>query len=591
MRLAGKLFIRLSYGIGYLMGARMDRDDLAGVTVAFQVIVNMHSGLGYGYEILLRGWEPLGFAGAEAMVEAAAAAGLIGELEGVVRRFARTVASRLPDIHKRVLFANLDQRAEADWPRLAEAMAGIAAQTVSEITALPHAMICPDDMRSLQRAGGLVAVDRFGYSQQGLVLLHACEPDFVKFDRTLIRGIDRDTRKRVVLSQLISMAHILGVQTIAVGVETSREFRACRELGCDLAQGFFIQAPTTDPGAVASSFPQIAALAAAERRRRNDVQWVSDHLDTPPAIRSDAPLREVFERFARHPNSSYIPVVDTMGRPLGILCERNLKNYAYSTYGKDLIANKQLGRTLLDFLVRCPTTDLGTPLDQMLAIYAGADEADGILMTREMVYHGFLSAGSLVRAMHERTVTRAREQNPLTKLPGNSVIDDYIRRSIATANGATLAYIDFDNFKPFNDTYGFRQGDRAILLFAELCRKHANPQTWFIGHIGGDDFFIGIQGSPFDEAMLAVRRLIDQFASDAESFYDAETRTRGSIVALDRDGNTRSFPLLSASAVLFELPPGATGLSIDSISATIAGHKKQAKASPDRIAVTGPRRG
>ena len=114
---------------------------------------------------------------------------------------------------------------------------------------------------------------------------------------------------------------------------------------------------------------------------------------------------------------------------------------------------------------------------------------------------------------------------------------------------------DFDNFKPFNDTYGFRQGDRAILLFAELCRKAARPETWFLGHIGGDDFFIGIRGASVEDGVAEVSALIRQFASDIESFYDPEARARGFITAEDREGKTRTFPLLSASAVLCPLPP------------------------------------
>ena len=148
-----------------------------------------------------------------------------------------------------------------------------------------------------------------------------------------------------------------------------------------------------------------------------------------------------------------------------------------------------------------------------------------------------------------------------------------------------LAYIDFDNFKPFNDTYGFRQGDRAILLFAELCRKSADPQTWFLGHIGGDDFFVGIKTASQTDAIQAISLLIGNFTSDAESFYDQEARQRGCITAQDREGHVKSFPLLSASAVLFVLPPGCVHVSVDEVSSAIAAKKKEAKSAPDKLAV------
>ena len=79
--------------------------------------------------------------------------------------------------------------------------------------------------------------------------------------------------------------------------------------------------------------------------------------------------------------------------------------------------------------------------------------------------------------------------------------------------------------------------------------------------------------------------LIHQFASDIESFYDPEARARGFITAEDREGKTRTFPLLSASAVLCLLPPGTTALTIDEVSGAIAASKKEAKSSPTKLAI------
>lgn len=81
-------------------------------------------------------------------------------------------------------------------------------------------------------------------------------------------------------------------------------------------------------------------------------------------------------------------------------------------------------------------------------------------------------------------------QNPLTKLPGNNSIYQYISGLLEeTELGHYLVYFDMNNFKAFNDKYGFRQGDRALLKFSEILGRFSGE--FFIAHIGGDDFLRG----------------------------------------------------------------------------------------------------
>ena len=86
------------------------------------------------------------------------------------------------------------------------------------------------------------------------------------------------------------------------------------------------------------------------------------------------------------------------------------------------------------------------------------------------------------------------------------------------------------------------------------------------------------------EGAAEVSKLIGRFTSDIESFYDPDTRLRGFITAEDREGRTKTFPLLSASAVLCQLNPGVSCPTIDEISGAIAACKKQAKATPGKLA-------
>jgi GGDEF domain-containing protein len=119
-----------------------------------------------------------------------------------------------------------------------------------------------------------------------------------------------------------------------------------------------------------------------------------------------------------------------------------------------------------------------------------------------------------------------------------------------------------------------------------LCRNAATTPNWFVGHIGGDDFFIGLKDVTEAEALGQIGTLIRRFSSDAESFYDAEARAKGGIIASDREGNPKTFPLLSASAVLLMVPPNPSHATVDDVSTAIAARKKEAKLSPTKIVVT-----
>jgi diguanylate cyclase (GGDEF)-like protein len=551
------------------------------MSVAFQAIADIHTGQCNGYEILAR---PSGLFDRSMPLEELIA------LEIEVRRLAGQQAELLPPLPNRLLFTNLDWRlAEHCEPVIAanrRYLAPHARQLVTEVTS--H-LAAPQDAQAwvnrLRGHRGLVALDRFGETPRGMSFLQHCDVDYLKIPRPYISGVDRVARQRLVMSQVVATAHTLGMQVIAVGVETASELQICREMGCDMAQGNFIQPPLIDPTQAGQHFERVETLARNERRHRLvDNKWIDEQLDLTPPLLVDTPMKEVFSLVARDPSRTLLPVVDHNGHPLGVVREQALRNHVYSAYGKELIANRSLGFSLRSFLERCPIAALSTPLDRLLGLYSSDENADGIIITDQNRYRGFLSARSIIRALHEKTLARARDENPLTKLPGNNLINDHVANLLASGDQAVIAYLDFDNFKPFNDTYGFRQGDRAILLFAELLRKIAKPNC-FVGHIGGDDFFVGLSDCRLSDAEALVSAVLEKFRSDAESFYDAETRQNGYMLATDRDGVERRFPLLSVSAVLLVIDGIGSGCTPDDVSRALAKHKKQAKSSKTRCVV------
>lgn len=142
---------------------------------------------------------------------------------------------------------------------------------------------------------------------------------------------------------------------------------------------------------------------------------------------------------------------------------------------------------------------------------------------------------------------RIVDVNPLTKLPGNISINRHIQTRIESGDIFALAYADLDHFKPFNDHYGFTRGDEIIRITGRLILnivKSKEPQTCFVGHIGGDDFVFLTSVETVEETSAEI---ISAFDKIIPTLYDRTDRDNGFIETLDRQGNTRKFPITALS--------------------------------------------
>ncbi len=204
--------------------------------------------------------------------------------------------------------------------------------------------------------------------------------------------------------------------------------------------------------------------------------------------------------------------------------------------------NKVYKHGIAHYVSKAPIVDIRMPAEQMLAMFADIDGAECVILTENMRYTGILSAASLLKIINEKQLQMAQDQNPLTGLPGNRAIRDYLEDVALDSNGDRyLCYCDFDNFKPFNDAYGFQAGDLAITLFAGFMKRHFVGENVFLGHIGGDDFFIGLKGVPRLGALEALEHLMADFRGEVRQLYSHEDRARGMIEGHDRQGVSRLF--------------------------------------------------
>jgi diguanylate cyclase (GGDEF)-like protein len=139
------------------------------------------------------------------------------------------------------------------------------------------------------------------------------------------------------------------------------------------------------------------------------------------------------------------------------------------------------------------------------------------------------------------------DSNPLTKLPGNNVIQEVILNYIDKNKPFAVAYTDLDNFKAYNDKYGFQKGDEVILMTAVVLKEAGTKygqDSVFVGHIGGDDFVI--IASP-DSINAICQEVINCLDTKIIDFYDEDDKDRGYIETRNRQGKYQKFPLVSIS--------------------------------------------
>ncbi len=576
------------------------RTIIDGIDHAFQPLVNIHSGHTYGIEALVRGLDRHGFDGTLAFLDAAHADGVLDAADYALKQKAIAAYAQWPFCRDRKLFLNIDAR-------VFEAPGGNSLARTRQLIhdgGLDESTVILDVSERSRLSGFLgdlsherqgrpsslrYAIDDFGAGLGSLQTLYGADPDFIKIDRALLTGVTEDSRRKIFFSHIVSIAHLMGIMVVAESVETEAEYFVCKEVGCDLIQGFVVCPPLDDIAEAAREYPDVRDMSRRDRRQtRSDEHILIERMEAISPLTVDTRMLEVFERFRAEKNRTFFPEVDASGEPRGIIREGDLKDYTYSQFGRDLMSNRAYGRSLGHFITPCPVAAINLPAERILEIFSGANDAEGVILIDGAFKHtGFLSANALLRAINDKNLTIARDQNPLSRLPGNTVIHEYLSECLSDPSAIhAMVYYGFDNFKPFNDHYGFRLGDRAIKSFADILRRHFGRAEDFIAHIGGDDFVSGHRRvTDFNALETEVLRVIKAFRDEVAAYYDDTARDKGFITVCDRYGTERAFPLLTVSAAIMRIRTDSQQRGDDHLSPLIAGLKKIAKADPRHLAV------
>ncbi len=155
----------------------------------------------------------------------------------------------------------------------------------------------------------------------------------------------------------------------------------------------------------------------------------------------------------------------------------------------------------------------------------------------------FITMAGKLKHMEEKSL----DTSPLTRLPGGLAIERILEQRLANNTSFAFCLMDLDNFKAYNDTYGYAKGNHLIKASANIIQNAVyefGNKDDFIGHIGGDDFVVITTPEKYVRICTAI---IDNFDKSVLYFYSQEDIERGHIIGENRQGQVISFPIASIS--------------------------------------------
>ena len=561
---------------------------------AFQPIIDSNTGRLYGVEALLRNYEEAGFESINRVFDKAYEDNYLYSLDLKLRVKVIEKFKEIKFCNDIKLFYNLDNRV-LEMPNFSMgntevilAKYGIKKSVMTFEISEKHRfnnIININNMLSIYKEQGYnIAIDDFGSGFSNLQKLFHIEVDILKIDRFFISEIEKSSKKRLFVNNIVNLVHSIGGIVVAEGVETQEEFLICKKIGCDLIQGYYVGYPTKLTEDIKEEYDFISEMNKTSKEYiTEDRKLIEEHLISMPFLYIDNGIERVLKMLKDNRKIELIPILDIQNRPIGVVKENEIKDYLLSPFGKELLRRK----TIKDIVEKSLVSDINITVDKLIEFFSLEENLDEIVLTEFGQYRGVLNKSAIIKIISEKKIVEARNQNPLTKLAGNIMISDYIQTTLETIDESyAYVYFDFNNFKSFNDKYGFKKGDEIILLFSEILKENNMKSASFIGHIGGDDFFLGIKylkTDDFESVYKKVQKIGEEFKESVKIYYSDSDVKKGYIKAADRRGIMRKIPLLSVAIVLLEAPKGRMRYGIEDISDMIFKLKKEAKIQGDFI--------
>lgn len=432
-----------------------------------------------------------------------------------------------------------------------------------------------------RKMGFEIAIDDLGEGFSSLRLWSELHPDYVKIDKHFIQNINNDSVKLEFVRSIQRIAECSGAKVIAEGIESQAQLSIVKDLKIAYGQGYLFARPAKrlSPGVpsdvrelILSKKLSVFPSAAPSTRFRGNLSGLHEYLDP---VTPETTNEEIYTIFESCPHLYSLPVVNH-GSPVGLISRYSIIDSFARLYVRELYGKKPCS-LLMDSKPLIVEHDMGLhALSDLITRMEPHHLSNGFIVVENGIYLGVGSGHALLRVITQMQIDAARYANPLTMLPGNVPINEHIDRLIAAEVNFVACYFDLDNFKPFNDAYGFRRGDEVIQFVGALLSQEIDPNLDFLGHVGGDDFIVVFQSANWENR---CRQMMCKFEDAAAGFYDELDRQQGGIQSEDRLGNRVFYPIISLSIGAARIMPYLYS-SHHEVSAAMVAAKKQAKQMP-----------
>ncbi|GAA0717691.1 EAL domain-containing protein [Clostridium malenominatum] len=529
------------------------------ISTVFQPIVSLKDGSILGYEALSRGPKDSPLNSPDKLFSCAKEYNKLWEIEKLCRVKAIERSSK---INKNTyLFLNVDPHTLKDE----KFIKGFTKEFLRKHDISPNIIIFEitektsiDDYKSFKHAlnnyveqGFKIAIDDTGAGYSGLRTIAETKPNYIKIDMDIVRNVHVDSFKRSLIKSLVCLCEDTNIKLIAEGIENMHELKELIELGVFAGQGYFIEKPREGFQDIDAQIKNLISKLFREKKTYSDYHKrniIGDISSYYPPFNTDTSCG--FLKKHLEENIVFGACIISNNKPIGLIMKHSLDAILSTQYGVSVFSK----RAVTSVMDRNPLI-----VDYYTSIYEVCDMAmnreenniyDKVIITKDGCYYGMVTIKNLLQHTTYLKTNYCRQLNPLTGLPGNSLIEDYLNDIINTKENNCVLYFDLDNFKIYNDIYGFEHGDKVIKFTSTLIENTTQnlfPLSSFIGHIGGDDFVVIIKDCTHIQCEDLCNIIIQEFDMGIKDFFNKEHLNMGYIEGLNRKGVLENYKLTSIS--------------------------------------------